>query len=46
MTHLDSLNDVGWVALCIVLYAVAFAFTVLMCKGIALAEKKRPLWRP
>jgi len=46
MSHLDSLNDVGWTALCIVLYLASLLFMVVLCKGIALAERKRPLWRP
>ena len=40
MTYLDSLNDVGWFILCVILYAVAFTFTLVLCKGAALADRK------
>jgi hypothetical protein len=43
MNYLDNLNDVGWVAFSIVLYLLALLFMVVLCKGIALADRKRPL---
>jgi hypothetical protein len=43
MSHLDSLTAVGWFTLCVIVYALAMFVMVVLCKGIALADRKRPL---
>jgi len=40
MSLLDNLNDVGWFVLCAILYAAAFVFTLVLCKGAAIADSE------
>ena len=39
MSHLDSLNDIGWTALCIGLYLFSLFVTVALCRGAAIADE-------